>query len=51
VDEERKVGSLIAVEIESADMWRPIGLIQRRTRSRSAAGRAFVSMLKKKPVL
>jgi DNA-binding transcriptional LysR family regulator len=51
VDEERKVGSLIAVEIESADMWRPIGLIQRRTRSRTAAGRAFVSMLKKKPVL
>jgi DNA-binding transcriptional LysR family regulator len=51
VDEERKTGSLVAVEIESADMWRPIGLIQRRTRGQTTAARAFVSMLNKRPVL
>jgi LysR family transcriptional regulator, transcriptional activator of the cysJI operon len=51
VDEERKLGSLVAIEIESAAMWRPIGLIQRQTRSRTTAARTFVSMLKKKPVL
>jgi LysR family transcriptional regulator, transcriptional activator of the cysJI operon len=51
VDEERKLGSLVAIEIESTAMWRPIGLIQRQTRSRTTAARTFVSMLKKKPVL
>ena len=51
VEEECQLGSLVAVEIESADMWRPIGLIQRRSRNHNSASRAFVAMLKKKPVL
>lgn len=51
VEEERKLGTLVAVEIESADIWRPIGLIQRRTWSQTTAVRAFVTMLKKQPVL
>ena len=51
VDEERRLGSLVSVEIECADMWRPIGLVQPRTRSQTAATRAFVTMLKKRPVL
>ena len=51
VEEERQLGSIVAVEIEFSDMWRPIGLVQRRTRSQTAASRAFVTMLKKRPVL
>lgn len=51
VDEERRLGSLVSVEIECADMWRPIGLVQQRTRNQTAATRAFVTMLKKRPVL
>ena len=50
VEEENKTGSLCAIEIESADMWRPIGLIQRRGEP-SAAVRAFVSILRKRDVL
>ena len=37
VDEERRLGSLVAVEIESADMWRPISLIQHHARSQPTA--------------
>ena len=51
VDEERRLGSLVSVEIECAEMWRPIGLVQQRGRSQTAATRAFVTMLKKRPVL
>jgi DNA-binding transcriptional LysR family regulator len=51
VEEEKKLGSLIPVEIESAEMWRPIGLVQRRNRSQTSAIRAFVTMLKKSDIL
>ena len=51
VDEEKKLGSLVPVEIESAEMWRPIGLLQRRTRSQTSVMRAFVTMLKKNDAL
>jgi LysR family transcriptional regulator, transcriptional activator of the cysJI operon len=51
VEEECQLGSLVAVEIESIDMWRPIGVIQRRSRNHNSASRAFVAMLKRKPVL
>jgi DNA-binding transcriptional LysR family regulator len=51
VDEERRLGNLVSVEIECADMWRPIGLVQQKTRGQTAATRAFVTMLKKRPVL
>jgi DNA-binding transcriptional LysR family regulator len=50
VDEETENGSLCAVEIESVDMWRPIGLVQRRGEP-GAAVRAFVSLLRKRDVL
>ena len=50
VEEERANGSLCAIEIESADMWRPIGLVQRRGEP-SAAVQAFVSLLRKCEVL
>jgi DNA-binding transcriptional LysR family regulator len=50
VDEETENESLYAVEIESVDMWRPIGLVQRRGEP-SAAIRAFVSLLRKRDVL
>jgi DNA-binding transcriptional LysR family regulator len=51
VEEETQIGGLAAVEIESIDMWRPIGLIQRRSRNQSPAQRAFVNMLKSKEML
>jgi DNA-binding transcriptional LysR family regulator len=51
VEEEIRIGGLAGVEIESIDMWRPIGLIQRRSRNQSPAQRAFVNMLKSKEML
>jgi LysR family transcriptional regulator, transcriptional activator of the cysJI operon len=50
VEEETENGSLCAVEIASADMWRPIGLVQRRGEP-SATVSAFVSLLRKRDVL
>jgi DNA-binding transcriptional LysR family regulator len=47
VEEECRVGSLVAVEIESADMWRPVGLVQRRSRGQTAASRALIALLKR----
>ncbi|HEY0793667.1 MAG TPA: LysR family transcriptional regulator [Chthoniobacterales bacterium] len=51
VEEERMSGSLVTVEIESAEMWRPIGLVQRRSRAQLPAVKAFASMLRKKETL
>jgi LysR family transcriptional regulator, transcriptional activator of the cysJI operon len=51
VEEECTIGSLVAVELESTDMWRPIGLIQRRSRIQPSSTRAFISMLKKQETL
>ena len=51
IDEERRLGSIVSVEIECADMWRPIGLLQQRSRNQTAATRAFVTMLKKSSIL
>jgi LysR family transcriptional regulator, transcriptional activator of the cysJI operon len=51
VEEECRVGSVVAVEIESAEMWRPVGLVQRRSRSQTAASRALIAMLKRHPDL
>jgi LysR family transcriptional regulator, transcriptional activator of the cysJI operon len=50
-DEERKIGSLVGVEIESIDPWRPIGLVQRRLRRQAASTDAFVQMLRQRDVL
>ncbi|MBV9659459.1 MAG: LysR family transcriptional regulator [Verrucomicrobia bacterium] len=38
--------SLVAVEVESFDMWRPLGALYRRHRSISPAQRQFVGMLR-----
>ena len=46
VEEECRAGSVAAVEIDSANMWRPVGLIQRRSRNQNAACRALIAQLK-----
>jgi DNA-binding transcriptional LysR family regulator len=51
VEEERMNGSLVTVEIESAEMWRPIGLVQRRSRAQPPTVKAFATMLRKKETL
>lgn len=43
---ERRAGSLIAVELASPHMWRPIGVITRRNRSGSLAQRRFLEALR-----
>ena len=43
---ERRAGSLIPVELDSPDMWRPVGAITRRNRSGSLALRRFLEMLR-----
>jgi len=51
VEEESMNGSLVTVEIESAEMWRPIGLVQRRSRAQPPTVKAFATMLRKKETL
>src|ERR1700745_1885494 len=46
IEEERHIGSIVAVEIESVDTWRPIALVQRRARRQAPATSAFVRMLR-----
>ncbi len=48
VQGEVKAGTLVAIEIKGADMLRPLGLIQKRTRSTSPAMREFIALLKSK---
>jgi DNA-binding transcriptional LysR family regulator len=43
---ERRAGSLIPIEIASADLWRPVGLVLRRSRAGSPALRAFLEFLR-----
>jgi DNA-binding transcriptional LysR family regulator len=45
VEDEVKAGRLVAIEIKSAGMWRPLGLIQKRERSTSPAMREFIAIL------
>ncbi len=46
VTDETRNGSLVAVEIENFDMWRPLGVVYRRHRIISPAQKQFVAMLK-----
>ncbi len=46
VADETRNGSLVAVEIESFEMWRPLGVIYRRHRAISPAQKQFVALLK-----
>ena len=45
VDAEVRSGALAAVEIEKPEMRRPIGILMKRSRSRSAAQREFLATL------
>ncbi len=46
VGDEVKGGTLKALEIQSKDMWRPLGLVQKRTRAVSPSMREFVTLLR-----
>lgn len=46
VQAELKAGTLAAVHIDASNMWRPIGVIQKRNRPRSNALKHFVALLK-----
>ena len=46
VADEARNGSLVPVEVESFDMWRPLGVIYRRHRAISPAQKQFVTLLK-----
>ncbi len=46
VADETRNGSLVAVEIESFEMWRPLGVVYRRHRAISPAQKQFVALLK-----
>jgi DNA-binding transcriptional LysR family regulator len=43
---ERRAGSLIPVEIASAEMWRPVGVVTKRNRAGSPALRRFLELLR-----
>jgi len=43
---ERRVGSLVPIEIAGAEMWRPVGVITRRNRSNSPALQKFLDLLR-----
>ncbi|MEM9479907.1 MAG: LysR family transcriptional regulator [Verrucomicrobiota bacterium] len=44
--DELKSNSLVALEIQSKDMWRPLGIVQKRTRATSPAMREFTDLLR-----
>ena len=46
VADESRNGSLVAIEVESFDMWRPLGVMYRRHRAISPAQQQFVALLK-----
>ena len=46
VADEARNGSLVAIEVESLDMWRPLGVMYRRHRAISPAQQQFVALLK-----
>ena len=46
VEMEVKNGRLVAVDIRSEEMKRPLGLVQKRTRATSPAMREFIALLK-----
>lgn len=46
---ERRAGSLIPVEISSPGMWRPVGVVTKRSREGSLALRRFLELLRGAP--
>lgn len=49
VKEEIRAGTLAAVEIIGADMWRPLGMVMKRRKALTAGQAAFVSLLRSAP--
>jgi DNA-binding transcriptional LysR family regulator len=47
VCQEVENGSLVALEITSPEMWRPLAILLKRDRGRSPAVREFVAQLQK----
>lgn len=43
--DEQKAGTLVAISLASHDLWRPLGLVVRRNRTRTPAVRRFIEML------
>ena len=46
VKEEVRAGSLVAVEVVGADMWRPLGLLMKKKKAQTAAQSAFIELLR-----
>jgi LysR family transcriptional regulator, transcriptional activator of the cysJI operon len=46
VKEEVRAGTLAAVEITGADMWRPLGLVIKKSKALSPGQSAFISLLR-----
>lgn len=49
VASEVRAGQLFALEIDGADMWRPLGIILKRNRATSPAQRHFIALLQAGP--
>jgi len=47
VEDEVRSGTLFAVEIEKPEIWRPLGILLKRSHPRSPAQREFISLLQK----
>ncbi len=43
---ERRSGALVALEIDSPDLWRPVGVVTRKNRTGPPAQRHFLAMLR-----
>jgi len=50
VADESGSGTLMAIEIKDPELWRPLGILLKRNRSRSPALREFINMLQKGPM-
>lgn len=47
VEDEVRTGTLIALEIEKPEIWRPLGILLKRSHPRSPAQREFIHLLQK----
>jgi DNA-binding transcriptional LysR family regulator len=47
VQQEVENGSLVSVEIEKPEIWRPLGLVLKRNRARSPALKELIKLLQK----
>ena len=50
VADEAGSGTLVSIEIKDPELWRPLGILLKRNRSRSPALREFINMLQKGPL-